>query len=181
MSKIVNSITSSGKILLEVFEKVSDSTIGEDFFLTRSGMRKTAQKLAMNETNFCRNIRRLEQKGFLEKSERGFAITPRGLKKVKIMSIENDNWTQKKWDGYWKLVIFDVPEEKKNVREMLRGFLVRKGFYRLQDSVFISPFADLDALNFIRHEYGVSKNVNILISKTSEVDDDRQLKKYFNL
>lgn len=44
------------------------------------------------------------------------------------------------WDGKWRLVIFDLPEERKIRREALRRKLYELGFGQLQKSIYISPF-----------------------------------------
>jgi CRISPR-associated endonuclease Cas2 len=79
------------------------------------------------------------------------------------------------------VVVFDIPEPERKKRNLIRNFLKRKDFYMLQRSVFISPFADFDELNFIRNEYKVDKFVNIFRAESASIDDDSALKKYFNL
>lgn len=44
------------------------------------------------------------------------------------------------WDGKWRLVIFDLPEDKKSIRESLRRKLYKLGFGQLQKSIYINPF-----------------------------------------
>jgi len=43
------------------------------------------------------------------------------------------------WDQHWRLVIFDIPNERNAERERLRRYLHRKDFGCLQKSVWISP------------------------------------------
>ncbi|MDZ4229346.1 MAG: CRISPR-associated endonuclease Cas2 [Patescibacteria group bacterium] len=45
----------------------------------------------------------------------------------------------KTWDGFWRIVIFDIPESKRKQRDALRRALKKMGFGRLQDSSYISP------------------------------------------
>ena len=45
-----------------------------------------------------------------------------------------------KWDGKWRIVIFDIPEKKKKAREVLRAKLKDLGFKELQKSVFVLPY-----------------------------------------
>jgi len=47
-------------------------------------------------------------------------------------------WTRS-WDGRWRLVLFDLPNEETRIRDRLRRSLSRKGFGYLQNSVWISP------------------------------------------
>ncbi len=44
-----------------------------------------------------------------------------------------------RWDGLWRLVVFDVPNEQNTQRERLRRYLRARGYGCLQRSVWISP------------------------------------------
>ncbi len=46
----------------------------------------------------------------------------------------------KPWSGYWRMVIYDIPEEKSGLRDKLCYHLDELGFKRLQRSVWLSPF-----------------------------------------
>lgn len=48
---------------------------------------------------------------------------------------------KRRWDYLWRMIIFDVPEENKSVRERLRMTLQAAGFFPLQRSVFVTPYA----------------------------------------
>ena len=43
------------------------------------------------------------------------------------------------WDGVWRLILFDVPESQRKLRDKLRFYLQNQGFGYLQNSVWISP------------------------------------------
>ena len=47
-------------------------------------------------------------------------------------------WSRK-WDGRWRLVLFDVPITQNSYRRQLRRYLRDKGFGCLQNSVWITP------------------------------------------
>ncbi len=44
-------------------------------------------------------------------------------------------------DGVWKLVIFDIPEKQKKVRQILRAKLTALHFKKWQNSIWITPYA----------------------------------------
>ncbi|MEI6650576.1 MAG: hypothetical protein WCL23_04045 [Candidatus Moraniibacteriota bacterium] len=46
----------------------------------------------------------------------------------------------KKWDGKWRVISFDIPENSRAFRRILREHLYETGFYQLQKSVFVSPY-----------------------------------------
>ena len=54
-----------------------------------------------------------------------------------------------KWDGEWRIVIFDIPERFKKAREALRMKLKDLGFSELQKSVLVLPYECEDEINFI--------------------------------
>ena len=85
----------------------------------------------------------------------------------------------RKWDGYWRLVLFDIPEKQKIGREALRNKLKQLGFYQLQKSCFIHPFDCKSEIDFISEIYEVSQYVNFIVAK--EVEGAKQLKQLFNL
>jgi phenylacetic acid degradation operon negative regulatory protein len=66
----------------------------------------------------------------------------------------------RRWDGQWRMVVFDVPERQKGRREKLRTYLRARGFGYLQNSVWITP----DSLDEERRILGDGRvNVESLI------------------
>jgi phenylacetic acid degradation operon negative regulatory protein len=51
-----------------------------------------------------------------------------------------ERWSRK-WDGRWRLVLFDVPTTQNTRRTQLRRYLRKRGFGYLQNSVWITPDA----------------------------------------
>jgi len=45
----------------------------------------------------------------------------------------------RRWDGRWRLVLFDIPTGQNAARERLRRYLKSRGFGYLQNSVWITP------------------------------------------
>lgn len=83
------------------------------------------------------------------------------------------------WDGRWRVVMFDIPEESRDKRDTLRFLLKKKGFIKLQDSVLIYPYPlNREVISYLKE----TKLINyIRIMKVEEMDDDKDLKKRFNL
>src|SRR3989344_7150077 len=46
---------------------------------------------------------------------------------------------QAKWDGLWRLVVFDISEENRKLRDLLRRKLRSLGFAMFQKSVWVTP------------------------------------------
>lgn len=86
---------------------------------------------------------------------------------------------QELWDGKWRLLIFDIPENARHKRDQLRLLLRKYNFYKLQASVFISPYSfNREAIRYL-NETGLGSYIRIL--KVEEVDDDADLCTHFDL
>lgn len=135
--KSQKSITLVKEILLRTFEEgktiyeiFSNPYMYEKYDFGDSDKRK----MVLTST-----INRLRNEGFLEKIEkRGVKRYRATLKgKAKILSyIKKD----KRWDGKWRIVVFDIPEKERKMRDFFRLKLNELGFRKLQESVFICPF-----------------------------------------
>lgn len=84
-----------------------------------------------------------------------------------------------KWDGKWRLIIFDIPENSREKRNHFRWLLRHNGFYKLQASVFINPYPlNREAVAYLK-ETGLMDYIRIL--KVEEMDSDKGLRKHFGL
>jgi CRISPR-associated endonuclease Cas2 len=77
------------------------------------------------------------------------------------------------------MVIFDIPENASRERDQLRRLLLLNDFKKLQASVYISPYQiNREAINYLK-ETGLIKYIRF--ARVDELDDDKDLKKKFNL
>lgn len=84
-----------------------------------------------------------------------------------------------RWDGKWRVIIFDIPEKATAQRNLLRRLLKREGYKKLQNSVFISPNKlNRDIIKYLKE----TKLIGFIrILRVDELDDDRELKRLFKL
>lgn len=67
-----------------------------------------------------------------------FRLAPAGKSKL-VRRYPLSQLRDKRWDGRWRIVIFDIPEKKRDYRERLRNDLIALGFGKLQESIYITP------------------------------------------
>jgi len=92
---------------------------------------------------FLRQIQRLEKQKWLERQagdggDRLHRLTELGRREVLGAYDPTPRWNRH-WDGRWRMVLFDVPEERSVARNRLRYYLHGRGFGYLQHSVWITP------------------------------------------
>lgn len=119
---------------------------------------------------------------FYEKSGQIFiSLTEKGKHKAGWMQINDLRIKKpKKWDGLWRILLFDIEEKKKLHREALRGKLMQLDFKLFQKSAWIIPYECRDEVETLKSFFGLSnKDIKLLVVKN--IEDEEIFKKKFNL
>lgn len=107
-------------------------------------------------------------------------LTEAGKRQAKYLHIFGNGvkiQKPKKWDRLWRVVMFDIPEETRKFRDILRNHLKQIGFRELQHSVFVFPYPCEKELSALVDLYSATKYVRILTVK--KIDNEQTLKKLF--
>lgn len=154
----------------EVFKLHSfKSVISGDSAFWRELKRRKRRK------RFNQFINYLKRYGYIKVKElegkEAILLTPKGRKKVlKAKILKDDSGKLKKRkDGRWIMVIFDIPEKERVIRDVFRSFLYCLGFEQLQRSVWISPYQVSDDLREIIRTYKLESNVRIFLIKEKPI------------
>lgn len=76
------------------------------------------------------------------------------------------------WDGKWRLVIFDIPEDQKATRNVVRQLLYRVGFYQLQKSVYVYPHNCIGMVRYLEETYDLDRYIQFAIVERLETELD---------
>lgn len=143
----------------------------------RKSMNEYFAERSFDRSNFSQSISRLRRMGYinayLEGSERYFELTTKGFEKIaweqfNRLSIERPD----KWDGLFRIVIFDVPQDKSDLRDLLRRKLLKLGFKLIQKSVFAYPFECKKEIEQISYNFSVSRYLKYMIAEIIEGEDE---------
>ncbi|MFA5337096.1 MAG: PaaX family transcriptional regulator C-terminal domain-containing protein [Candidatus Omnitrophota bacterium] len=143
------------------------------------------------------NLHRLLKKGLISQLEdkNNLLIKVLESRKSKLLgnyaAIKMDKF-KKKWDGVWRLIIYDIPETKKSEREYLRNTLKLLGFGKIQDSCLASPYdysyfvydickkrGIADCVCLYEGKFFAGKNTDILIKEAWGLEEIK--KNYHNI
>lgn len=134
------------------------------------------------KNDFDREIARLKKRGFVAvtKTEREYRIRlfPRARKR-KIKAVFNliRLPTAEVWDGYWRFIVFDIPEKERKNRDDLREKLKGLGAFNVQRSVLVYPFECKKEVDIITEYYDVKKYTTYAVVQNCDID--RELKSHF--
>lgn len=131
-----------------------------------------------------RALRYLEELGQIKIIRKGreevFAkLTHKGKLQALLQRIGQDFKTSQKWDGKWRVVIWDIPETAQRQRNQIRYFLKGLGFHQLQQSVFIIPHSLPQSAVAFLEESGLTQFIRFL--RVDRLDNDQDLRKHFGL
>ncbi len=141
--------------------------------------RKKNLKYSINDS-----FARLREKGFVEiielNGKKVARITKKGESKLDFLDKHDFKLKiPKKWDGRWRVVIFDIKESRKKTRSLLRLTLSQIGFRKLQNSVWIYPYDCEDLISLLKADFQIGKDVLYMI--VEKLENDLQLCKTFKL
>ncbi|MFA4818075.1 MAG: hypothetical protein WC608_05170 [Parcubacteria group bacterium] len=100
---------------------------------------KIRRKKKFKENTIRQSIWRLQEGGFVVRKGKNYCLTARG-KNLAAYIISRKKAIDKKWDGKYRVVIFDIPEKKNKLRDWLRYELILLNYKKLQESVFIGKW-----------------------------------------
>ena len=145
---------------------------------------------AMAKLGFLSNKRQREyvsssaskmvKKGLVKYNGKFYELTSLGKERLRRWEFSNFSFNKpRKWDGKWRVIIFDIPDKKRKVRDQIRHLFHSAGLYLLQESVWVYPYDCEDIIALLKTDFGVGKNLLYLI--VEELENDRHLRDEFDL
>ncbi|MBI2476044.1 MAG: hypothetical protein HYV67_02270 [Candidatus Taylorbacteria bacterium] len=137
-----------------------------------------------DKRRFTRSVSRLKKakyvNSFYRDGKEVIEITEKGKKRslqydFEEMKIE----TPKRWDGLWRLVTYDIKENRKRSRDRFVVRLKELGFYPYQKSIFVFPFECKDEIDFMKEHLFLGDSISYI--EAVRIDNEDLLKKNFKL
>jgi DNA-binding transcriptional regulator PaaX len=122
-----------------------------------------------------RSLRGLREAGLVEQissPQNEYArLTKEGRKKMHSLELESETTlANTSWDGFWRIILLNLPENRKSERESLRYLLKKAGFVCLKNSAWISPFPYEHLFTNIKKDLGLTTEIMIIV--TQFVDEE---------
>lgn len=158
-------------LILLVLEKSIDGYVRFDDLINKPGLYAYhgGWEYPLKKSLLAQALKRLREKGlvdFIDDRKLLVRLTDSGKDKALWEKMKNSD---EKWDGRWRLVIWDVPEKRRLARDLLRFKLKQLGFKQWQKSVWASK------VNCTRLLRDFIKNVGIgdwvMVVETDNIGD----------
>jgi DNA-binding transcriptional regulator PaaX len=122
-----------------------------------------------------RSLKGLREAGLIQNISSGqndyALLTKEGKKKMHSLQLNDDTTLVNiNWDGLWRIILLDLPEDRKSERESLRYLLKKAGFVCLKNSAWISPYPFEHLFTNIKKDLELTTEMMIIV--TENIDDE---------
>lgn len=178
----------SRKILEFLFGKDKMRMLSPTLGVVSSSKKRVFYNIGVSDLNkdvFTRTVWKLRRSKLLEFKEDGHGfvravLTETGKRRILSYRFEDMEINKpKRWDGKWRIVAFDIPENKKAARNALGGKMKSMGLLPFQKSLWIYPYECQNEIDFIAEIFEVGRYVHYIV--THSITNDDLLKKRFNI
>ena len=169
--KFLLNVCNYAEKLDKTFDIFAYKTIEEAYCPSLYDLRKQ-YKRQKEKQKFTQLIYRLKKNGYIKiknlKQNEGVILTKKGAEKVLKVKLRMKN-KQKRSDGKWQMIIFDIPEKKRYLRSLLREKLLLLEYKMLQKSIWICPYNVSKETEFILRKYSIDSYVKLFLIEEIEL------------
>ncbi|MFA6190366.1 MAG: hypothetical protein WC711_02510 [Candidatus Staskawiczbacteria bacterium] len=140
--------------------------------------------IKVNEKDFKNSITDLKKFRFIEKKRNYdgsilISLTEKGMLRVLNSKFRRLANKKEAWDGKWRMVAFDIPEECRKGRNALRYKMCLAGFYELQESLFLYPYDCRGEIEAFSKLFKLEKYIRFALLEF--IDNEDLLRRHFKL
>ncbi len=155
----------------KTFDIFAYKTIKEAYCPALYDLKKQYER-QKNKQKFSQLIYRLKKNGYikiknLEQNE-GVMLTKRGAEKVLKVKLKTER-KKRRSDEKWQMIIFDIPEEKRFLRDLLREKLRLLEYKMLQQSIWVCPYNVQKETELILRKHSLDLYVKLFLIKEIEL------------
>lgn len=124
------------------------------------------------KTQFSQFVNYLKKQGYIKikslEQKKAVMLTKKGAEKVLKVKLKMKE-KKRRPDGKWQMVIFDIPEKKRDFRDIFRENLQILGYKMLQRSVWVCPYDVLKETEALIRKYSLHPYVKLFLIEEIEL------------
>ena len=127
------------KGILKIILNISENELSNKYDESFSDIIRTVRQ----KYEYPKTLKRMVNKGLIKFINKGeelrIVITGKGKNIARNFAVEDYKQIERptNWDGKWRIVVFDIPEDKRKLRNIIRYHLKKIGFLQIQGSVWV--------------------------------------------
>ncbi|MEK3975267.1 phenylacetic acid degradation operon negative regulatory protein PaaX [Psychrobacillus sp. FSL K6-1267] len=132
-----------------------------------------------NEQSVRVAVSRMMKQGWLESEKVGnksyYFLTKRGKLRMEEAANRIFKLMPNEWDGKWRIIMYTIPEEKRQIRDELRKELLWSGFGSFSNGCWISPNNLDNEVEFLIEKYDINEYVDFFVSEYKGPKENKAL------
>lgn len=122
-----------------------------------------------NEQGVRVAVSRMVKQGWIQSEKQGnksyYFLTDRGVQRMDEAANRIYKMKPNEWDGKWRILMYTIPEDKRQLRDDLRKELLWSGFGSFSSGCWISPNDLEKQINRLIEKYDIDEYVDFFISE----------------
>lgn len=122
-----------------------------------------------NEQGVRVAVSRMVKQGWIQSEKQGnksyYFLTDRGVQRMDEAANRIYKMKPNEWDGKWRILMYTIPEDKRQLRDDLRKELLWSGFGSFSSGCWISPNDLEKQINRLIEKYHIDEYVDFFISE----------------
>lgn len=114
-------------------------------------------------------ISRMSKQGWIESRKEGnrsyYSMTERGNRRLEEAAKRIYKLQEEDWDQQWRILVYNIPEDNRNVRDALRQELIWSGFGMLANSCWVTPLRLEEQVKDMFERYRVTSYVDFFLAQ----------------
>jgi len=132
-----------------------------------------------NEQSVRVAVSRMMKQGWLNSEKKGnksyYFLTPRGELRMEEAAVRIFKLMPHEWDGKWRMLMYTIPEEKRQIRDELRKELLWSGFGSFSNGCWITPNNLEKEVRLLIDKYDIQAYADLFLSEYKGPQADREL------
>ncbi|WP_075618225.1 phenylacetic acid degradation operon negative regulatory protein PaaX [Paenisporosarcina indica] len=132
-----------------------------------------------NEQSVRVSVSRMMKQGWIESEKKGnksyYFLTQRGKARMEEAAIRIFKFAPDDWDGKWRMLMYTIPEDKRQIRDELRKELLWSGFGSFSNGCWISPNNLEKEVKLLIEKYEIQTYTDFFVSSYKGPQEDRTL------
>lgn len=138
-------------------------------------------EVGYNPWQISHTLKRFERSRYLQRDGDDLRLTQKGVSRMIYYKVDDINFAAGRnwrWDKKWRIIIFDIPERTRSARDIFRDKLCEWNCYKIQNSVFVTPYNCENELNQLIRTLNINNCVHILLTADLRLLNSKLLKHY---
>ncbi|MFE4708522.1 phenylacetic acid degradation operon negative regulatory protein PaaX [Peribacillus simplex] len=132
-----------------------------------------------NEQGVRVAVSRMVKQGWIQSEKQGnksyYFLTDRGVQRMDEAANRIYKMKPNEWDGKWRILMYTIPEDKRQLRDDLRKELLWSGFGSFSSGCWISPNDLEKQINRLIEKYEIKEYVDFFISEYKGPKENQSL------